>query len=59
MSNPFPAQFDIVLSTDIVCTFPFFDAWFNIVYFTSADFPFSLPFGVPSPPDSQVVVCMR
>ena len=38
-------------STAVVCTFPFFDAWFNIV---CAVFSFSFPFGVSSPPNSQV-----
>ena len=58
VSNPYPAQFDFVLPTAIVCTFSFFGAWFNIAYLTGAVFPSPLPFGVPSPPEGQVVVCM-
>ena len=52
MSNQYPAQFNLILLTAFVSTFPFFDAKFNIVYVTSAVFPFR----VPSPPDGKVVV---
>ena len=31
VSNSYPAQFDLVLPRAVVWTFPFFDAWFNIV----------------------------
>ena len=31
VSNPYPARFDLVLPTPVVCTFPVFDVWFNIV----------------------------
>ena len=58
MSNPYPAQFDLILPTAIVCSFSFFNVWFNIVQLISAVFPFPLPFGIPSPSDGLLVVCI-
>ena len=47
MFNTKPTQFDIILSTTAVNTFPFFKARFNVVLFVNTIFPLLLPIGVP------------
>ena len=58
VSNSYSVQFDLILPTTNICTFPFFNVWFNLVQLTSAVFPFPLPFGDPSPPDGSSLVCL-
>ena len=57
VSNMEPTQLNLLLPTTVVCTFPLFNAWFDIVYFAIIIFQF--PFAISRPPDGQVVVCIR
>ena len=52
-------QLNLILGTAVVGTFPFFNAWFNVVQLTSIVFLFPLPLVVSSPPNGQIIVCVR